>query len=304
MRCDSCALAAVTLIPYSGAHMCRAHFAGFVERRAKAEIRRQLPHPSGARIGVAVSGGKDSLACLQILHDVLGTRRDVELLALTVDEGIAGYRAGGVEAASALCKQLAVEHRVVRFADAFGTTTDEIVLLQPDTAPCASCGVLRRSALNRAAGESACTHLATGHNLDDVAQTVLMNVARADVVRLARLGPHLAPPTDGMVPRLMPLRRIPEREVALYALIRGLPAHIAECPHSRDANRQLYRELVLRMEAAEPGTRHRLLAFHDRLAPMLRSLPSEPVRACRECGQPASGDVCKACQYVGSVKPA
>jgi len=298
--CDACGNPSVLWVPYSGRRLCGGHFRETVERRARAELRRQLDGARDVRVAAAVSGGKDSLAALAILHDVLSPRRDASLVAISVDEGVEGYRAAGLEAAARLCRALGVEHRIVRHADRFGTTTDAIVARDAGASPCAACGVLRRRALNDAAREVEATHVATGHNLDDLAQTILMNVARADVARLGRLGPHVGKEREGLVPRLYPLRTIPEREVALYAHLRGLAAHLGECPHSGTADRRFWRDLVLRMEDAEPGARHRLLAFHDAVAPRLPP-DGRPLVACRQCGEPASGEVCRACAVVAGL---
>ena len=88
-RCSKCPEDAITYIRYNGTNLCPRHFQDFVERRVKREVRQQLRLEGPIRLGVAVSGGKDSAVALELLVDVLGRRRDVEILALTVDEGIA-----------------------------------------------------------------------------------------------------------------------------------------------------------------------------------------------------------------------
>ena len=92
---------------------------------------------------------------------------------------------------------------------------------------------------------------------------------------------------------------IPEREVALYAILRGWSYHDGECPYAQEATRGRYRDLLLQLEEESPGTRHALIAGHDRIAPLLRS--SSTLRACATCGEPASGETCRACSLVESV---
>src|SRR5512137_277900 len=91
-KCDKCKAKAAVFIRYSGAHLCPEHFCEFVEKRVKHELRKQLSLEGGERIAVAVSGGKDSTVALHLVHKILGNRRSLELAAITVDEGIAGYR--------------------------------------------------------------------------------------------------------------------------------------------------------------------------------------------------------------------
>jgi uncharacterized protein (TIGR00269 family) len=123
--------------------------------------------------------------------------------------------------------------------------------------------------LNEGARSAGAFRLATGHNLDDVAQTVLLNLLRGDVDAMGRMAPH-APGAEGLVPRIVPLRTVPEREVALYAHLRGFPYHEGECPHATRAARGRVRDILLDLEESTPGTRQRLLAVQERLAGLLR----------------------------------
>ncbi len=131
-------------------------------------------------IAVAISGGKDSCAALLLVHDILGERRDVTISAITVDEGIAGYRPEALEKARRFSAELGIEHHVVSFLDLIGTTMDRAVRDLGQRTPCAYCGVFRRQCMNQKAREIGAQALATGHNLDDIAQAVLMNFTRGD----------------------------------------------------------------------------------------------------------------------------
>jgi len=294
--CAKCGLPPVAWIRYSGARLCRDHFLGFVEKRVKEELRRQVDLHPGVRIAVGLSGGKDSSTATVLLHEIVAPRRDVEVVAITVDEGIASYRPGGIEHAKRLCAHMGIEHRVIPFRETVGLDMDEVVRLDPQAIPCSYCGPFRRQALNRAAKEIGADHLAIGLNLDDVAQSVLMNVARADVDRLARLGPHDAV-QPGLVPRLYPLRVIPEKEVYLYAMLRGIRFHEATCPYAERAQRGRFGAVLAQLEEASPGTRHAIVSTYDQLRPLLQEkfLAGSP-RHCARCGEPAADTLCKACE--------
>lgn len=288
-------------VRYSGAHLCRDHFLASVEKRVKEELRRQVDLRPGVRIVVGLSGGKDSSTATTLLHDIVSVRRDVELLAVTVDEGIASYRPEGIEIARSLCRALGIEHRVISYQESVGFEMDEVVTIDPEAIPCSYCGVFRRQALNRAAREAGADYLAVGLNLDDTAQSVLMNVARADLDRLARLGPHEVE-HPGLVPRLHPLRAIPEKEVYLYAMLRGIPFHEATCPYAARAQRGRFGEIVAQLEEAAPGTRHAIVSTYEQLKPMLRErLASGPPSTCSRCGEPASHDLCQACELSAQL---
>lgn len=289
------------MIRYSGAHLCGKHFSDFVEKRVKHELRRQLDPRGAKKIAVAVSGGKDSSVALHLVNSILGKRKGLEICAITVDEGIAGYRESSIALVEAECRSLNLQHIVVSFKDLFGTAMDEIASKDRPLSTCSYCGVLRRVAMNRAAREWGATHLATGLNLDDTAQSILMNLARGDVRRLARLGPHKQIQPE-LVPRVQPLRTIPESETMLYALVNKLKFHDLECPYAPEALRNEYRAVVTQLESKYPGTRHALLRSYDEMLPALEnSFPAATLARC-SCGEPTVGTICKACELLQSLK--
>lgn len=257
------------------------------------ELSRHEP-PRGGVVVCAVSGGKDSITALHLAHRYLAPA-GVRVEAISIDEGIAGYRAEGLAVAERACRDLGVPHAVVSFAERFGPTMDQASEGLEGGAPCSPCGVFRRTLLNQAARERGAMALVTGHNLDDLAQSVLMNVLRGDVGKLARLARH-DDGKPGLVPRLMPLRMVPEREVALYAHLQGWEVHLGECPYAQLARRRDVRDVLLTLEEREPGTRHALVGLLDKLAPALRAgLGEARLRACPDCGEPTSGERCRAC---------
>src|SRR6058998_3464507 len=243
-----------------------------------------------------MSGGKDSSTTAALLAKFLENRRGVELVGVTIDEGIASYRPQGIDYARRLCARLGIEHRVLAYADTVGHAMDEVVVVDPEAIPCSYCGPFRREALNRAAREVDADYVATGLNLDDTAQSILMNVARGDIEKLARMGPHETR-QPGLVPRIQPLRMIPEKEVYLYALLSGIEFHDATCPYAERAQRGRFRDIVHRLEEDSPGTRHAILRGYDQMRPLLQGkYPPATLNACARCGEPTVNVVCKACE--------
>ena len=90
IRCDRCSGRAVIFQKYSGKHLCPRHFEEDVHRKVKEVLRTYRVFGKPCRIAVAVSGGKDSTSLLAILHHLFSSREDVELLAVSIDEGIEG----------------------------------------------------------------------------------------------------------------------------------------------------------------------------------------------------------------------
>ncbi len=297
MKCQRCSKTAVVFQKYSNAHFCKPHFIEDVERKIKRDIRKFGMIKKGERIAVALSGGKDSTVLLYVLHKIFQNRRDLELLAVTIDEGIAGYREHTLEHAIKLTRELGINHTIVSFKEGFGVTLDELAA-KKEHAACTLCGVLRKNLLNRVARELGANKLATGHNLDDEAQTILMNYLRGDTDRLKRMLPGITQP--GLVMRIKPLRSIPEKEVALYGFLNSLPVSTDECLYAGEALRNEIREIVNNYEVRHPGTKYSLLGGFDEIAPMMQPPATQIVR-CEICGEPSSVAVCKTCRLLGRI---
>lgn len=281
---------------YNGTHLCKDHFIQSLEKRVKKDIKKQGKTLTNTRFGIAVSGGKDSLVALHLMKKIFGKRREVELIALSVNEGIKGYREKSITLAHKNCAQLDIEHQIISFQETIGLRQDEIMAQKDDSlGACAYCGVFRRFCLNTLAKELHIDKMITGHNLDDMAQSILMNFVNADSEKLARLGPHLKV-QPGLVPRMMPLRTIPEKEDALYALLNHIDYHAGTCPYSTDAFRGIYRDIIFDLEDHNPGTRHSILKSYENIKePLIQTFPPVPLKICEECGEPTTKTLCKSC---------
>jgi len=303
MKCDHCSRDAVTFIRYNGAHLCDRHFMSYTEKRVRREVRKEIDLRPGDRVAVAVSGGKDSMVALHMLESTFRDRSDIEIHAITLDEGIEGYRPPSVGIVRSFCRERGIQFHLRSFEGDLGVTMDEAAPLSEGCSPCTYCGVFRRRLMNDEARSIGASYLATGHNLDDMAQSVLMNFVRGDVERLARLGPHRRV-RPGLVPRFHPLRMIPEKESLLYAIVAGIPFHDGTCPYWEAALRKQYRDVVDELEMRSPGTRFSILASYDRLRPMLDAgvRPAE-LREC-VCGEPTLGERCKACELLDRLRAA
>ena len=314
--CSRCKSPSVIHQAYSGQHLCGKHLSASIRKRTSRELRQQLRLPKDARhadgspyrILVAISGGKDSAVLLTMMHDILARRRDVELVSGCIDEGIDGYRAPSLECARQLAESLGVRFETLSYEEMGYERMDEVVTRMPamgenhDEAkglmPCSYCGVFRRQGLNALAQKLNADVMALGHNLDDMAQSILMNMQKGEIDRSVRLAPHTESPIDGIAPRIVPLRWIPEQEIHAHAMCQGLPMYHGDCPHAPGAMRQQSRGIVAEMESITPGARHGLLHSLDEIRRLHREanqdLVSE-VRNCSECGEITSREVCQAC---------
>lgn len=304
MKCSHCNETSVYEVRYNGSYLCGQHLSRYVEKRVKQEIRSQLNVGNRkTRISVAISGGKDSSVTLYLLNKVFSERRNVEISAFTVDEGIDGYRNAGLKSAQALCEELGIQHETISYKESFGYTMDEIVSADGGkTIPCAHCGPMRRQLMNRVSDYQKGDYVALGINLDDYAQSILMNVAKGDVQRMARMAPHTKV-QDGLVPRVLPLRKIPEKEVMLYAVVNGIRFEGGWCPYYAEANRNKFRAIVSDLEEESPGTKFAIVNFLDSIRGSLNS-SFEPVelKKCRRCGSSTTSDLCVVCRDLENIQ--
>lgn len=249
-----------------------------------------------SRIAIGVSGGKDSLALLHLLHKIESNRPKAELIAICIDEGVSGYRDEALRIAEKNCKNLDIEMHTLSFKDLYNETMDEISLKERDLGTCSYCGVLRRRALNDAAKKVDADRLATGHNLDDMAQSVLLNILRGDTNRIDAFNPG-GQQLGEYIRRVKPLCEIPERETTYYAFINKLEFQSLPCPYANEAMRNDARRFLNQMEHKRPGTK--FIVYHTGLK--IRGKPKvQLINKCSICGSPSSKEICRTCELTNS----
>ena len=290
--------------PYSGERLCKICFCRSVEDKVRATISRYNMLEFDDRIAVAVSGGKDSLSLLHILSKLERDKPKSTLVAVTVDEGIKGYRDEALRIAAKKCSELGIRHYLVSFKELFGVTLDEIVQRQrrktdSQVTACAYCGVLRRKALNVAARNVNASKLATAHTLDDEVQTALMNLFHGDVWRLAKEKPVTDEVHVKLVRRIKPFCEIPERETAMYAYVHGTAFQSRPCPYASEAFRTDVRFMLNRLEEKHPGTKFAIFSSMEKLRPAIELMVKKEVLAeCSKCGEPTTEATCRTCQML------
>lgn len=262
------------------------------------------------RIAIGVSGGKDSMTLLSILTKLEEAFPHAKLVAITIDEGIDGYREEALKIAETGCQKLGVKHLVVSFKELFGYKQDELVeklcgknVLNDSLTPCSYCGVLRRRALNSAARNWGATKLATAHNLDDEAQTILLNILHGNPLRIARATPAPSVTHPHFVARIKPLCEILERETVLYAYLKRIEFQNTPCPYATEALRNDIRSMLNRMEERHPGIKYTLYRSAEKLQPYIEiALKSESLKNCKICGEPAANTMCQPCKIIENLQ--
>lgn len=297
MRCTKCKGHAWVDIPRHHAAYCDTCFVQFFHRQVSRAIDEADMFGPNDSVLVAISGGKDSLALwdalLSLGHAATG---------LYVDLGIGEYSALSHEKAQSFASSVGADLLVVDLKAQYGLRIGEIKGATGRT-PCSACGLAKRHVFNKHALDLGFAVIATGHNLDDEAATLLGNLLRWQTGYLARQEPALRASSSGLVKKVKPLYRLAERETAAYAVIRGLDYVVEECPNAAGASSLAYKEALNLLEERSPGTKQ---AFYwEFLRKRRRHFEAEePVTLgpCQQCGEPTTARLCAFCRLVKEVE--
>ncbi|MGE3841357.1 MAG: tRNA 2-thiocytidine(32) synthetase TtcA [Vicinamibacterales bacterium] len=214
----------------------------------------------GDRVMVGLSGGKDSWALMQIL-DVLRQRAPIRfsLVAVTVDSGYDGYRHDVISTA---CAARGWESRIVH-TEIGDVMEDKLVA---GATPCSLCARLRRGVLYRLATEVGATKIALGHHMDDVVETLLLNVFFAGSLKAM---PAKLLSDDRRHTVIRPLLFVAEEEARAYARENELPVVGCCCPVCGDLSlqRQRIKRMLVDLEREHPAIKQSMLHALSNLVP-------------------------------------
>ena len=287
---------------YSGEYLCRKCFSRSIEDKTSRTISKFSMIERGDTVAVGVSGGKDSLSLLYVLKKLFDHRENRnELLAVTIDEGIKGYRDESLQIVKDFCSQLGVESKVLSYKDLFGIDMDEAMVQRPSEkmSSCSMCGTFRRRAIDLAAESVGADAVATAHNLDDQLQTFMINLLAGDAERIGWIYPH---PVEygGKRKKIKPFVEIYEYEIAFYALQREIPFQSEECPYMNESIRSDLRIFFNALEKSHPGLKYNAYNTMLKVSKVMRDTGSQATgKKCARCGRISTGDICSVCSLVG-----
>jgi uncharacterized protein (TIGR00269 family) len=295
VKCNRCRGPAVIEVRRNNAAYCKACFVHVFREQVRRAIRQHDMVVDGDRVLVAVSGGKDSLALWDVLLDL-----GYDASGLYLGLGIGAYSTRSGEVTKAFADERGAELILVDLERDYGFDIPTAGR-KGSRSTCAVCGLSKRYVFNRAALEGGFDVIATGHNLDDEAATLLGNTLRWQTEYIARQTPAL-PGKEGMVKKVKPLFRLSELETAAYAFLRGIDYVVQECPLVAGNTQLRYKDAMNAIEASSPGTKAQFfLGYLERGRPLFRSADEADLSACERCGQPTTARFCAFCRARAQV---
>lgn len=300
MKCDRCENTAVYSRKYSGENLCSVCFSNSILRKAAKTISKYNMIQNGELVCVAVSGGKDSLALLHVLSK-MAKNHNFRIHAVTIDEGIPGYREEALEIVRKFCKDLGVSHSVYTYKDLFDLTLDESLKLRDDEkiSSCTICGTFRRRAMDHATKDTGANVIATGHNLDDTLQTFIINTLSGDTNKIGWMDPDTS---GNSIRKIKPFCEIYESEIVFYAFTNNLPFQTEPCPHMNEGIRTEIREFLNKLENSHSGIKNNMYKSVLRLSQIVGDSNYKERTLCLNCGAECTGKICSVCKMVVSLK--
>ena len=205
---------------------------------------------AGDRVMVCLSGGKDSYTLLDVL---LSLKRSApvtfELLAVNLDQKQPGYPA---DVLPEYLAELGIEHHIL----AEDTYSVVKALTPAGKTTCPVCSRLRRGILYSFAKRIGATRIALGHHLDDVVETLFLNLFHGG--RLKAMPPKLKS-DDGANVVIRPLYYCRERDIARFAEDRAFPIIPCNLCGSQDnLERQAIKRMLSDWDRRTPGRVERI----------------------------------------------
>eukprot|EP00047_Mylnosiga_fluctuans_P012523 m.26567 g.26567 ORF g.26567 m.26567 type:complete len:385 (-) comp4308_c0_seq1:473-1627(-) len=299
--CARCGGKAALRRPKNGDALCRECFFVVFEDEVHETIIRNKLFAPGDVVAIGASGGKDSTVLAHILK-VLNDRHayGATLVLLSVDEGISGYRDDSLESVKRNMETFGLPLKIVSYQELYGWTMDAIVRAIGRKNNCTFCGVFRRQALDRGAVLIGANKIATGHNADDIAETVIMNILRGDIARLQRCTAIITG-ADEALPRCKPFKYTHEKEIVMYAYFKRLDYFSTECIYAPNAYRGYARAFLKDLEAVRPSSILDIIHSGEAFA-VSKDVAVPAPGSCERCGHMSSQAVCKACVLLEGLR--
>jgi len=247
------------------------------------------------KILVALSGGKDSTVTAYLLKKL-----GYNIEGFHIDLGIGNYSKKCLEAVKKLCEHLDIKLYLYDMKKEMGSSMCHIrssIQSRKSLKNCAICGVIKKWIMNKEARKLKVDKIATGHNLDDEAQTFLMNIFKGSPELSANSGAITKNIEDKkFIPRIKPFFYIAEEDIKNYSKKMKFPVIYEKCPCALDSYRIQVREFLNTLTIKQ---KENIMKNFDKLSEKIQRLKSvEKLNYCEICGEPSRKNICKKCELM------
>lgn len=294
LKCVRCRKKGVIHLKRHNAAFCQECFLYYYKNQVKKNTKRHRMFDKEDKVLVVISGGKDSMALWHILAS-----EGYNVTGMYINLGIGQYSDKSQQVVESFAQKNGLELIVKDIKKEYGLDIYKLSkLLKRST--CSVCGSIKRYLFNKVAYDGGFSAVATGHNLDDEAATLLGNVLSWEEGYLARQSPVLESTHPKLVKKVKPLYTLTERENLFYVLINKIEFLHDECPHAVGARSILYKEVLNRLEEESPGTKQRFItSFLEKGRRHFQDAQEKlELRECSICGQVTTTEVCSFCRFV------
>ena len=269
-----------------------------IENKVKETIKKYRLIKKNEKVLVATSGGKDSTVALYLLKKL-----GYNVSALFIGLGIGEYSKKNKENIIEFCEKEKIKLHIYSFKQEYGYSLcyirDILKSKDKNIKACTVCGVLRRYMLNKTARKLKADMIVTGHNLDDEAQAILMNLFKANTNVSARLGPIVGVIKDKkFIPRVKPLYFVPEDAIREFSKKKKFPVVYEKCPCVEEAYRNFIRNLLNEYEEKHKGTKKNIVKQFLLHLPELKKKYSGKLSYCSTCKEPSASEECNRCMLL------
>ncbi len=247
------------------------------------------------KILVALSGGKDSTVTAYLLK-----KFGYNISGIHIDLKMGKYSKDCFNAVKKLCEDLEIKLYIYDVKKEMGSSMcylrSAIQSKHKGTIKnCAICGVIKKWILNKEARKLKFDKIATGHNLDDEAQTILINVFKGSLQLSATSGPITKNTKDKkFISRIKPLFYILEDDIRTYVKKKKLPMHDEKCPCAIDSYRIQVRNFLEKLPGKD---KKNIMKNFEKISHRIKR-KNLKINYCEICGEPARGKICRKCSLV------
>lgn len=278
---------------------------GFIERfegKVKRTVKEYCLVTKDDRVVVACSGGKDSTTVLYLLN-----KFGYNVEGLTIDLLMGEWSRKNLENVKHFCKEYGIKLHILDMREEFGYSMCYIRLSVQSKARlnnCAVCGVIKRWLLNKKTRELGATKIVTGHNLDDEAETVLMNIISGNPRLGIGFGPKIGISSDSkFVQKVKPLYFCTNEEIKRYSKSMDFPVLYEPCPCSLGSFRREVRKWLGNTEKKLPEIKSNIVTgFLELQSALRRERKKGKLRYCKVCDEPCRNEICKMCEIMEIFK--